>query len=465
MTGVRAVQVSIWVKSQTRSILDAHQKPLGNAKQSAVKKGALIKNQMKNPAIYYFIIFAMSLLLPSSINGNISQVQISLWQLVCISMVMFTVSKTRPIPVIKSNFVMGSGVVFLLLLFTVLSPLNGTALGAIVPYLVFVTVLSVDFRRVALNTASIKVFVLSASVILLFGWGIVTETTALIEFQQSHYQMFYDDLFEQMVGWSSKPVSVYATHSLAAFAYFAFSMTFFAMARFEKRVRVQLVWLAFGLGFFALIPWLVSTTAVGLLFIGFAILLFQLVRLRRYFLLTWIVFFVFIGGLLYGNMIIGFINVVFNFDELFNSAGNGFSGRFSAGSRLSSTYQYLLENYFWPIGLSNDTRLGFGDNFIAEYVLRLSPIGYILILVMLYKFLRKNLQSKKTAISFFVFFLIGDQGYPLLTSFRFIFMLPVLIIMWNGMQQPFVASRRKIVLGRRTISRIRWTRPVQFNRQ
>jgi hypothetical protein len=398
-----------------------------------------------------FLLFALSLFLPTSLHGVISSALAGFWFLVCIAGLAVIVCRLRPLPILKSNFVIGQVLIALLLLFTLLSPLNGLALGAVVPYLGFATVLSVNYRRLQVGPFSMRIFALLAAVLLVLGWGTVCGSAAINGALEANYQMYYDELFEQMVGWYAKPVSVYATHSLSAFAYFAFAVTFFRLAQGEVRIGLRLLWIMLCLGFALLIPFLMSNSAIGLTVILTLLFFWYLFKSGRLFLLAALLLAAAVALALYGAPLFALVDATFQVQDIFSSNLNGFAGRFSTDSRLSSTYRYLMEYSFWPVGLSNDPAISFGDNFIAEYIVRLSPIGYVLILVMLYRFLRANLQSKRMAQAFFLFFLMGDQSFPLLTSFRFLFMLPVLVLLWNGAAQLGTVKPRRLRFVRRRI--------------
>lgn len=381
---------------------------------------------------FFFVVFALALLLPTSVNGAFSQTLTAFWHLGCAALLGFAIFRLNPPPVIKTNFFIGFLLIGFLLIFTMLSPLNGYALGAVIPYLGIVCLLSTDFRRWRVGPTAIRIFALAAACLLILGWGTVLGYEGIIDFQSAHYQQFNDEIFEQMVGWYAKPVTVYATHSLSAFAYFALSVTFFRMAHFERRFRIRALWLSYGLGFALLIPYLMSNSAIALTLLLIGAGLFYLFKARRWIVLAALILAALSVAVVYADAIIGIANSLFRLQDILSSHDNGFAGRYSSGSRLEPTYTYLIENAGWPIGLSFDPRIAFGDNFIGEYVLRLTPVGYLGVLFMLYKFLRTNLPGKLLPRLFFAFFLIGDVSFPLLTSLRFMFMIPAVVLIWRN---------------------------------
>ena len=110
---------------------------------------------------------------------------------------------------------------------------------------------------------------------------------------------------------------------------------------------------------------------------------------------------------------------------------SGFLGRYTGGGRLQSTYEYLIENPFRPIGLTYDPRVSLGDNFIAEYIIRGSVPLYMAVLIASALFWRRNLGSRGAAAGFFLFFLACDIGYPLLPYYRTAGAIILFVIVWN----------------------------------
>jgi hypothetical protein len=111
--------------------------------------------------------------------------------------------------------------------------------------------------------------------------------------------------------------------------------------------------------------------------------------------------------------------------------GGGLLGRYLAGGRLQPTYDYLVSHHFLPVGLAFDESIALGDNFIAEYVLRISFFGYLILLGMLWMFLRANLHTRGQRVGFMLFFLAADIGYPLLPYPRVAACLPFFMLLWR----------------------------------
>jgi len=113
--------------------------------------------------------------------------------------------------------------------------------------------------------------------------------------------------------------------------------------------------------------------------------------------------------------------------------GNGFLARYAPGGRLQGTYEYLADNNLMPIGFSYSEDISLGDNFIAEYVVRTSPLGYAVVLYLLWSWFRRHLDLSQ-ATAFFGFFLLADLAYPLLVYARVAAALPFFLFFWRRLE-------------------------------
>jgi hypothetical protein len=365
---------------------------------------------------------------PTSFGGDI---QAAIVPVYTIAICMLLVAMMGRRSTIWGNVQMAVLVLFMLAIFTVLSPLPKLAFGAVFPYLALCCVLSRDVRGVVFRRMKTSVLVVCLPVLLL-AWSIVLGFDDIIAFQESWYQISNPDLFTSLVGWFAKPVSVFGTHSVAAFAYFAMSLLFLHMARCAASRADRVFAYAMFASFALLIPWLLSVSAI-LLFLGLLGLLgmrvlarlpWRLSTLMALLMVSFVAFQVATGAYDDNEMVQGAFDVL-------GAKGNGFAGRIGSESRLAPTYNYLADGWLQPVGITYDEIIEFGDNFIAEYVLRISIFGYLLVLLMLANFARTNLYTRSHCILLFLFFMAADLGYPLLTTFRVIFALPFFVVLWN----------------------------------
>lgn len=372
-----------------------------------------------------------SLYLPTSVNGTIINSLVP-WYTLGLCTVLVTYAAMNGL--IRSNMYYGFLVMGLLAFFTVLSPLPNFAFGAMFPYLGFCAVLVLDLRSIPFAYRKFALLIVCLPM-LIFGWSTVLGFDEITSVQEGWYQISNEDLWASMIEWYAKPVSVFGTHSVAAFCYFALCVL---MLRFGKhapnRSERVLGYLLF-FSFAALIPLLLSTSAFALFGLLIMLLVWNVLRRLGWRTNTLLAFFV--AGIFGYLLISGYFGVdIFSDDvlDVFRSSDNGFAGRFAKGSRLEPTYSYLFKNYFQPVGFTYDGIIAFGDGFIAEYVLRSSILGYIFVLLMLKNFLKRNLYESKHFLLFFGFFLLSDFGYPLLTTYRVAFVIPLYIALWRSVR-------------------------------
>lgn len=318
-----------------------------------------------------------------------------------------------------------------LLIFTIVSPFNYVSWGGLAPYILISVVFLVDFKSEAwgggLFVDRLLLWIVVSVNIFIFvlGFGILVEDAYLLEFLGNNYQAISNSLFEQMVFWGLKPVTIFGSHSTAAFAYFSLFILSLKIIFVIGLSKVyKLFFLLSSFGFFVLNYLLFSNASV---FVSILMLMTVIVVLNRI-----------IHGpekiIFYFLVIVGFLISVYYFDlsQLIfgDSRDNGILARYGSGGRLQGTYDYLLDNYFMPIGLSYSLDIALGDNFIAEYIIKSSVVGYILLLLLLWTWLRRHL-IYRTAIMFFLFFLITDFAYPLLVYSRVAATLPFFVLVWS----------------------------------
>ena len=321
-----------------------------------------------------------------------------------------------------------------LLLATFISPFTEYTVGALAPYVLFTTVLSltINMCRTTSSPNAIIVFEALSLAIQAFGLSIVFGSDAGIHAASSLYQAFYSDLFEQMILWYHKPITVFASHSIAGFAYFAFLIThvkLFTITPSKPRRIFNAISIIIYLLFLVLLTsntGFILFSAAGV-WISYKLFVYGS---RRAKVATWSLTMIATIGLLYG---VAFIKVPFAdiAVDTMTSSGGGFLGRYSGDARLQPTYNYLLEHPFRPIGITYSDQVILGDNFIAEYVIRGSMPLYLGVLLASALFFKKNIQSRRVAIGFFLFFLISDIGYPLLTYYRASAIILLFILVWN----------------------------------
>lgn len=386
---------------------------------------------------FLYLVYLVSFLgtfWPTSFGGNINAISPIVGVVFCIGFI-FSFSVLNNI--ILNNVLPGLLLLFLLLFFSITSDLPEINLGALGPYLAIAALFVLDFRKLR-DPLALRVFALLSILILLLAVGVILEFEVVIGLIEEFFQQYYTDLFKQTVIWYSKPVGVYGTHSVAALVYFCFSMVCLYISLSSKKTTPKLLFIILSLLFWLVIPFLKSVSAVILFLVMSAIFSVALFKARpRVFLLFTMVTSIILLNYYLNNSVS--INSKFELAidavNILSSDANGFKGRYLSNSRLGGTFEYLSNHPFSGVGITSSSVIEFGDSLFSEYILRISFVGYFTLLIGLYLFLNKNLTDPKLVFPIFIFFLLTDLGYPLLTTFKFIVVLPLLIVVLNSCQK------------------------------
>ena len=207
----------------------------------------------------------VGIFMPSSIGGTIEP---RLTILSCLILWLLTVmiGFTNGYSVIRSTIALL--IIAELFLATLLSPLGEFTPGALPPYLLLVTILSLNIRSPGkISSAAVTVFGGISAVLQIFALSLVFGLDPVNEVNSSLYRAYSDELYEIMVLLYAKPVTVFASHSVAAFMYFAFLVTHAEVFKVAK-TRMRRIFNAVSVAIFLyLLIHLTSTTG----FVLFAI--------------------------------------------------------------------------------------------------------------------------------------------------------------------------------------------------
>ena len=367
------------------------------------------------------------LFLPSSINGKIFTEEIAFVNIILVAY-LFVIGSLNSFS--KEGILLSTLGMSVLFLSTLTSSLSYIAFGAIPQYLVIFTLFSINLRKDIFSSKYIiYVFYCISCIIILFAYLFIFDFQQILQINESYYQAISQELFTSMIIWSKKPVTFFASHSIAAYVYFAFLFTHLKLFNYSPSSLSRIFTILFILAYMGLLILLVSNTGY-ILFVG-SIFILVIYFMRFYtkqtipiLLLLCIIFVVEIYD--YIPAIIEMVN------HIFLSHSNGLLSRYTSGGRLDNTYHYIIENIFHPIGFTFDSsKISIGDNFIAEYIIRGGVFFYIIVLVSLYLFLKRNLLNQKNIKYFMFFFLLSDLGYPMLVYYRTVAILILLISIWN----------------------------------
>jgi hypothetical protein len=366
---------------------------------------------------------------PSSISGQIEP-SLQYIQSIIIAGLMLAQAKNNGF--IESNLALILVFVTLAAFFTLLSPFDYVAAGGFGPYLLMMATLTTKINEMHMSVKPLILNILLINgVIFIMGFGIVGGNEIVIGLVESFYKAYDDNLFESMIVWYSKPVTVFATHSVAAIAYFCLFYLSHKISSFKQISKSMRFYFNLSkLLYIVLLLLLASNSSIILFAFSVLIIILSMMHeLNGFLKILFGLTLVFFGGfLLYDFSGVFGLNLLDLIGKIFSYDAGGFLGRYASGGRLQSTYDYIIENPFRPIGMTYGGDLSLGDNFIAEYIIKYSLVGYLLILAMLYLWIRQN--YRKVALILMIFIIATDLAYPLLTTVRLVGFMPLFILVW-----------------------------------
>ncbi|OCB76568.1 hypothetical protein LPBF_06455 [Flavobacterium crassostreae] len=245
-----------------------------------------------------------------------------------------------------------------------------------------------------------------------------------------YYTAGYDALLPNMLS-GLKPVTTFATHSIAALFLFLF---FYLNIKAYKSLKKN-IYLLTAIIFLLLLLFIRSNSA--LVFISFSLfILFKLFKSNKsslgYFtliIIAIIIYFTFVD-----DTLIVFLN---NFDisVILSSDKNGLQGRYSSASPLQVTMDYILSHPFSPLGLTYSDKLYYSDSGFILYFLR----GSIFLLFGVYfgfiSLIKNNLFNNREANFFIFFILLFEIGYPVLIYVRLLYFIPFYVVYSNHLER------------------------------
>lgn len=342
----------------------------------------------------------------------------------------------------SAGLFLGVCMICILIIATIVSPLPIFTPGALAPYLSIAALFSLTIDRLDRDyTIAVRVFLFASVAILCFAYGIIYEVQFVMDLNDGYYRAFGEELFESMILWHKKPVSVFASHSIAAFLYFAFLLLHIELGFACRSLGGRAINALCIAGYLYVIGQLASATSV-ILMVASAIWI--LARIGPYLFKASIPLGVLVSTLIIAILMSGFVRTFasqVNYEEVMFNSESGLLGRYSFGGRLQPTYNFIMENPFRPIGLTYDPEIYLGDNFIAEYIVRGTVVLYIVVIVLMFKFLRRNLISRVHAGAIAAYFFASDVGYPLLTYSRMPAILLLSVFVLNHCSSKARASR------------------------
>lgn len=380
----------------------------------------------------WFIIFPLiiALLFPTSINGVINPHLLLLGNVIalvvfCVGIAIGSLRLSLPL------FVISLAYLLLLIVMTILSPFNQITLGAAVPYITFLLVCSTSIKSVILTKAQRRTILFLVMLIIVSCLLVLFDFKPFIAIQESYYQMF-PDLFNYMMNWAKKPVLMFATHSVAGFAYFIIALVLFVFARIADTTFIKFLLFICSVAFTIFLMFLFSNTGFILFTVMLLIYLFSM--FKAFGIIGWLISLTALIAVVSINIEVIMMVLSFAWDSFItvaSSKNNGLLARFALDNRLAGSYEYIFNSPLIGVGFTEHSSLAFGDNMLAEYVLRSGFFGYLLVLILVFGFFYSNLKLKTVAVLLFLFVILSDLGYPLFVTLRFVFMFPLIVILSN----------------------------------
>ena len=337
----------------------------------------------------------------------------------------------RPQGIGKQHLVVNS-IFFLciLILFTITSPFTDITIGTIAGYSCLALLFTIQIKSVQLTTLLKNLFIcaniinIAASILIIIGQEEVRSIFL------NYYGFYFDDLLNRMINWYNKPVLTFASHSLASFFFFIF---FYLNIR-SYWSSINYLYLVLALCNLILLPFLTSFSALLFTLLGLLLLYmhyFKKNALASSLALLTILFTLYIS---YDYLGISVVEDIVR--EILSSDESGLMARYSSSSGLiyNTNIVYLMDHPFSPVGMTYTPSLTYGDSGPFEYLIRGSLFLLISIYGGLYYFLRTNMKSSKSAWLIFVVILLFELGIPTLTYFRFIYILPFVVVYLNGIE-------------------------------
>lgn len=266
---------------------------------------------------------------------------------------------------------------------------------------------------------------------MILAYGIFTQNDNIRNFLLMNYSGGFDNLMPFMMG-DLKPVTTFATHSVAAFFHFLF----FYLALRTYASNNKLIWLIISAAFLFLLAMVRSNTAIAYTAISLVIIFAALkkrptalisISLALVSIITMFIYF-------YYDVIVMLLDL--DLLAVITKSDNGILSRYATqGNFLEPTINYIRENPLLSIGMNYDPGLFYTDSGFIIFYLRGSVFLAFFIYMAFYLFLRNNLLNPKTALFIFLVFMLFEVGYTNLLNSRTLCFVPFLVVYLNSLYQ------------------------------
>jgi hypothetical protein len=331
------------------------------------------------------------------------------------------------------NLITGSIIISSLLLFTLIGSFmfNQISIGALPGYVCIAMVSLLNLNDSAYTGRILRITLLIVSIAqIILGIGIVTRDETIRYFLIDNYSSGYDTLVPFMID-DLKPVTTFASHSVAGFFFFIIFLLNLQAFRITRKV----IYLFVSVLLILLLIFIRSNTAYLYSAIAFVFMIVSLGNRPGY-----LIFFL---GISFGVITYVYIEhkdliellLEYDLQRVTGHQGSGLAGRYTEGSYLSVTIDFIARYPFFPIGLCYSDDLFFTDSGVVVYFLRGSVFLLFSIYVGFYHFLKRNLKwGSYVVLGLFGIYFIFELGYPNLINPRTVGCIPFVIYFLNHLK-------------------------------
>lgn len=360
-----------------------------------------------------FMFFGLAILIPVSNVRNTLNNTMSVFAYIFLLIVLFAfIILLNKFVYNRSDMFLNLFLVFLPTFFTILTYIIYPGLdlktGDIMKFLILFLFINIPKFSIKQNRFFDIFYLIVSIVIIGVGFISVMKVDWMNEILRTYYVNHYPHVYTAMIQ-ANKPVTFFATHSIAVFCYYLFFMGWeFSNVRQHKWVRYTCQF-----GFFSLI--VVCRSMSSVLCVGL-ILMYYIYKFRGriskkniMFIMLFIILACIVGIGNFGTII-----------DILTSKENGILGRYFGGkSALSQSIDYIM-TFGTPSGFYNIPDLFYADSGYVVYILRGSLLFVILIACALYRVLKRLVENPILRIMLFIGILLFEVGYPVMISQRFV---------------------------------------------
>jgi len=372
------------------------------------------------------ILFISGIFAPTSINGVISSTYevVYLVYLIIVFLIAASVSNT----VNQDSLIFSICIVTVLLLSTLVSPFRIYSYGALLPFIGYCCLISNRWDYLINISVYKNMLVIVSTLFLLASVFVITKIVDIDFVLFKNYSGLNQGTTALMI-LLRKPVFTFVTHSYAGFYHFLFFYLNFKT--FESLKSRTCLWISI----LFIVSNLFLRSVSSYSFAGIELLLLAIYAAKDVRLMLNLTFVVSVCALYLAVQFNSILKEISIGDILttFGSETNGFKGRFGNQSPLKPMLDYIQENPFRPVGITNNVQFLFGDSGLIILVLRGSVILLICFYLSFILFLKRNLFFSKDYFILILIFLVFELSNTNILYRRTLSVIPFIIVHLNNL--------------------------------